>query len=78
MEYVSQYTGIYYSKFNKGHNLSGMLLILCMVQDCGTVNWEIFARILFLQIAIKDNFSTLKICDKGMITSGCIHHLTKE
>ena len=78
MEYVSQYTDIYYSKFNKGHDLSCMPLILCMVQDFTTVNWEIFARISFLQIAIEDNFSTLKICDKGMITSGCIHHLTKE
>ena len=32
-----------------------------------TVNSEIFARILFSQMASKDIFATLKICDKGMI-----------
>ena len=32
-----------------------------------TVNLEIFARILFSRIALKHMFSTLKICDKGVI-----------
>ena len=32
-----------------------------------TVNLEIFARILFSQIALKDIFATLEICDLGMI-----------
>ena len=32
-----------------------------------TVNSEIFARILFLQIALKYIFVTFKICDKGVI-----------
>ena len=32
-----------------------------------TVNLEVFARILFLQTALKDTFVTLSILDKGMI-----------
>ena len=32
-----------------------------------TVNPEIFARILFSRIALKDIFAALKISDKGMI-----------
>ena len=32
-----------------------------------TVNLEIFARILFLRIALKHIFATLKIRDKGVI-----------
>ena len=32
-----------------------------------TVNLEIFMRILFSQIALKDIFATFKICDLDMI-----------
>ena len=35
--------------------------------DFGTVNSEIFARILFSRIALKPIFVTLKIRDKGVI-----------
>ena len=49
-------------------------LFLCKVVtllalSCGltAVNPEIFARILFSRIALKDIFATLKIRDKGMI-----------
>ena len=35
--------------------------------EINTVNSEIFLRVLFLGIALKDKFATLKIRDYGMI-----------
>ena len=37
------------------------------IQPFPTVNVEIFARIVFLRITLKDTFVTLKVCDFGMI-----------
>ena len=37
------------------------------LQSCVTLNSEIFVRILFLGIALKDIYATFKICDLDMV-----------
>ena len=50
-------------KLTQGMNI---VITTCRALYC-TVNQEIFAKILFSRIALKDIFSALKICDSGMI-----------
>ena len=44
-----------------------MFCVVILSQSFYTVNLEMFVRILFSRIALKDIFATLKIRDLGMI-----------